>query len=105
MNGRFAFQINPTSQLEIDAEIVGQLAIHCAYSRGGTPNTSQWMMSHIKSGCYFWEFDGAMPIEKLTALARQLAAFDFDAYFAGDCMNTRFVADVKAVIGEWERRS
>jgi hypothetical protein len=98
----FNARISPIASQEIEAEIVGQIAIHPAYSAGGTPDTSRWCLSHVKSGYYFYECDGGTLLEELKRLAGLLAAFDFDAYFASQCTDTAFVADVKAVIERWE---
>ncbi len=99
----FNARISPIASQEIEAEIVGQIAIHPAYSAGGTPDTSRWGLSHVKSGYYFYECDGGTLLEELKRLAGLLAAFDFDAYFAHDFTDAAFVADVKAAIERWER--
>ena len=96
----FNARMSTNTTQEIEAEIVGQIAIHPMYL--GSVPTSRMCLSHVKSGYYFYECDGGVIYEELRRLAEQLAAFDFDAYFESDCTDAAFVADVKAAIERWE---
>lgn len=101
--GNFNARISPIASQEIEAEIVGQIAIHPAYSAGGTPDTSRWCLSHVKSGYYFYECDGGTLPEELKRLAELLAVLDFDAFVDDGCTDKLFVSAGKAIIALWEQ--
>jgi hypothetical protein len=99
----FNARMSTNTTQEIEAEIVGQIAIHPAFTVNGETDASSWMLSHVKSGYYFYECDGGVIYEELRRLAERLAVFDFDAYFENACTDAAFVADVKAAIERWEQ--
>lgn len=87
---------------ELDAELIGQLAIHHSVWASGM--LAGWALSHAASGYNLWNFKEWVPLGDIENLAVQLLNCDFDGYYAAGCQDKAFVMTCKGIFSAWEAK-
>lgn len=87
---------------ELDAELIGQLAIHHLIWASG--KIAGWALSHTASGYNLWNFKEWVALDDIENLAVQLLEQDFDGYYTAGCNDKAFVAACKDIFAAWEAK-
>ncbi len=86
----------------LEAEVIGQLAIHPSIIVNAMPHPTAYSLSHAGSGYAVWHFEEWVSLDELRRLAQMLAGQDFDAYARDSYQDKAFVAECKRIEQEWE---